>query len=156
MVAQKESARSTYTREVSEGAIRYKEETGAIFARHERDGLPPSQIYPHPDDVIIDQSTGEVTIDGPMSKEQAGAQKVVMGDMMKNLGRYFEVKGALAQDPANRELRREFEELKEVWSFYERNAQRRARHEAFRQARKALQDDLTGGGGKSAGRTGEA
>jgi hypothetical protein len=156
MVAQKESARTAFTREVLEGAARYKEETGAIFARHERDGLPPPQIYPHPDDVIIDLGTGEVTIDGPMSKEQAGAQKVVMGDTMKNLGRYFEVKEALTQDPSNRELRREFEELKEVMSFYERNSKRRARREAFRQARKALQDDITGGGGKTAGRKGEA
>jgi hypothetical protein len=46
--------------------------------------LPPPQFYPHPDDVIIDESTGEVTFDGPISKEQAGAQKVVMGDVMKS------------------------------------------------------------------------
>jgi hypothetical protein len=92
MVAQKESARITFTREVLEGAVRYKEETGAIFARHERDGLPPPQIYPHPDDVIINLGTGEVTIDGPMSKEQAGAQKVVMGDTMKNVMRISRLK----------------------------------------------------------------
>jgi hypothetical protein len=156
MVAQKESARSTYTREVSEGAIRYKEETGAIFARHERDGLPPSQIYPHPDDVIIDLGTGEVTTDGPMSKEQAGAQKVLMGDMMKNVSRFFDVKKALTQDPSNREPQREFKGLNEVISFYETYSQRRSRHEAFRQARNALQDELTRGGGSTAGRKGEA
>jgi hypothetical protein len=41
-------------------------------------------------------------------------------------------------------------------SFYEGNSKRRARRAAFRQARKALQDDLTRSGGKSAGRKGEA
>ena len=91
-----------------------------------------------------------------MSKEQAGAQKVVMGDTMKNVMRYFEVKEALAHDPSNRELRREVKELNEVMSFYEGNSKRRARRAAFRQARKALQDDLTRSGGKSAGRKGEA
>jgi hypothetical protein len=88
MVAQKESARTTFTRELLDSAMRYKEETGEIFARYERDGLPPPQIYPHPDDVIIDESTGEVTFDGPLSKEQAGAQKVVMDDAMKHLIRF--------------------------------------------------------------------
>jgi hypothetical protein len=75
IITQKESARVAYTKEVLEGAFRYKQETGAIFARHERDGLPPPDIYPHPDDIIINEITGEVTFDGPTSKEQAGAQK---------------------------------------------------------------------------------
>jgi hypothetical protein len=34
MVAQKERARTT---EALEGAVRFKDETGAIFARHERE-----------------------------------------------------------------------------------------------------------------------
>jgi hypothetical protein len=77
------------------------------LARHERDGLPPPEIYPHPDDVIIDEIKGEVSFDGPVSKEQAGAQKVVMDDLMKHLSRFFKVKEALTQDPSNRELQRE-------------------------------------------------
>jgi len=48
-----------------------------IFEKHEREGLDPPDIYPHPDDVIINEATGEVTIDGPISKEQAGARKAV-------------------------------------------------------------------------------
>jgi Family of unknown function (DUF5681) len=136
MVAQKESARTTFTRELLDSAMRYKEETGEIFARYERDGLPPPQIYPHPDDVIIDESTGEVTFDGPLSKEQAGAQKVVMDDAMKNIGRFIDVKAALGQDPSNREPQLELKQLKKIISFHEWNFERRTRHEAFRRARR--------------------
>ena len=54
----------------------YKEKYGPIFDERERRGEEPLDIYPHPDDIMIDKLHGEVTIDGPMSKEQAGAQKL--------------------------------------------------------------------------------
>jgi hypothetical protein len=76
MTARAESARATFAKEALENALRYKEEFGPKFDQRERDGLEPLEIYPHPDDVVIDGHTGEVTIDGPMSKEEAGAQKV--------------------------------------------------------------------------------
>jgi hypothetical protein len=76
--------------------------------------------------------------------------------MMKNVSRFFDVKKALTQDPSNREPQREFKGLNEVISFYETYSQRRSRHEAFRQARNALQDELTRGGGSTVGRKGEA
>jgi Family of unknown function (DUF5681) len=154
--AQKESSRTAFTKEVLEHAIRYKEEAGAIFARCERDGLPPPEIYPHPDDIIIDEILGEVTIDGPMSREQAGAQKVVMDQALKSLMRFFEVEAALTQDPSNRELRRELKELKKYKDFIEEGAQRRFRHEALRQSRQALKDDSTKTGRKAARRKDEA
>jgi Family of unknown function (DUF5681) len=150
IVAQKESARVDYTREVLEGAFRYKQEIGAIFARHERDGLPPPDIYPHPDDIIIKEKTGAVLFDGPTSKEEAGAQKIVMGETMKNIGRFYELEKALSQDPSNRELQQEFMQLKKVALFYERNAGRRARREAIRRARRALEVDSTKTGGRTA------
>ena len=77
MTARAERARATSTKEALENAFRYKEEFGPKFDQREHDGLEPLEIYPHPDDVVIDGNTGEVTIDGPMSKEEAGAQKVV-------------------------------------------------------------------------------
>jgi len=42
-----------------------------VFEKHEREGIPRPDLFPYPDDVIIDKNTGEVTYDGPMSKEQA-------------------------------------------------------------------------------------
>ena len=60
------------------------------------------------------KATGEVTIDGPMSKEQAGARKAVREQAIQSMRRYFEVEAALAKKPTNRALRREFKELKKI------------------------------------------
>ena len=73
LIARAESGRTGTAFEILEHAVQYKEKYMPIFEKHEREGLDPPDIYPHPDDVIINEATGEVTIDGPMSKEQAGA-----------------------------------------------------------------------------------
>ena len=73
LIARAESGRTGTAFEILEHAFQYKEKYIPIFEKHEREGLDPPDIYPHPDDVLIDEATGEVTIDGPMSKEQAGA-----------------------------------------------------------------------------------
>jgi hypothetical protein len=53
--------------------------------------------------------------------------------------RYFEVEEALAKNPTNRALRRKFNELKKYQHFLEKDAERSFRHEALRQARRALE-----------------
>jgi len=141
MIARAESARATFAKEVLENAFRYKEEFGPKFDQRERDGLEPLEIYPHPDDVVIDGHTGEVTIDGPMSKEETGAQKVVTGHAQNSLIRYFEVEAALAQHPKDRKLRAELKELKKYKDFLEKTGERNIRREAAKQARRALQTD---------------
>jgi hypothetical protein len=55
------------------------------------------------------------------------------------MGRYFEVKAALAKEPTNRALRREFKELKKYQDFLKKDSERNVRHEAMRQARRALE-----------------
>ena len=122
-----------------EQAVRYKETYGPIFERYEREGLDPLDIFPHPDDVIIDETTGEVTIDGPMSKEQAGARKAIRKQAIESMRRYFEVEAALAKEPTNPTLRREFKELKKYVDFLEKDSERMQRHEALRLSRRALE-----------------
>jgi hypothetical protein len=141
MIARAESARATFAKEVLENAFRYKEEFGPKFDQRERDGLEPLEIYPHPDDIVIDGHMGEVTIDGPMSKEEAGAQKIVTGHALNSLMRYFEVEAALAQQPKDRKLRAELKELKKYKDFLEKTGERNIRREAAKQARRALQTD---------------
>jgi hypothetical protein len=46
----------------------------------------------------INEATGEVTIDGPMTKEQAGARKAVREQAIESLRRYVEVEAALKED----------------------------------------------------------
>jgi hypothetical protein len=139
LIARAESARTEKALGILQSAAQHIEKYGPIFDKHDREGLAPPDIYPHPDDFIINEATGEVTIDGPTTKEEAGARKVVRQQALDSLGRYFEVRDALAKKPTNRALRREFKELKKYDDFLKKDAERITRHEAMRQARRALE-----------------
>ena len=139
VIARAESARSENAVGLLQFSHQHIEKYAPIFEKHEREGLDPPDIYPHPDDVIINEATGEVTLDGPTTKEGAGARKAVRQQALKSMRRYFEVKAALAKKPTNRALRREFKELKKYQDFLEKDAERNFRHEALRQARRALE-----------------
>jgi hypothetical protein len=135
VIARAESGRAGAALEILQNAVQYKEKYLPVFERHERAGLDPPDIYPHPDDIIID-ATGEVKIDGPMFKEQALARKWVRQRALESMRRYFEVEAALAKKPSNRALRREFKELKEYYDFLKDDSQRNTRHEALRLSRR--------------------
>ena len=139
VIARAESGRTGATLEILDHAIQYKEKHAPIFEQREREGLDPLDIFPHPDDVIINEATGEVTIDGPMSKEQAGAQEAFRQLSIESLPRYLEVEAALAKEPTNSALRREFKELKKYHEFLKKDAERIVRHEALRLSRRALE-----------------
>src|SRR4029077_2462860 len=139
VIARAESGRTGVTLEILEHAIQYKEKYAPIFDQREREGLDPLDTFPHPDDLIINETTGEVTIDGPMDKEQAGARTAVREQAFQSLRRYFEVEAALAKEPTNRTLRREFKELKKYYEFLKQDAERIERHEALRLSRRALE-----------------
>jgi Family of unknown function (DUF5681) len=139
VIARAEGARTEKAVEFLQFSHQYIEKHAPIFEKHEREGLDPPDIYPHPDDFIINEATGEVTIDGPKSKDEAGAREAVRQHALKSMGRYFEVEAALAKKPKDRALRREFKELKKYQDFLEKDAERNFRHEALRQARRALE-----------------
>jgi hypothetical protein len=142
IIARAESARAAFAQECLENSVRYKEEYGPKFDQREREGLEPLEIYPHPDDIIIDGHTGEVTIDGPISKEEAGAQEIVTFDALKSVQRYLEVEAALAHRPNDRKLKAELKELKKHKDFLEKIGARNVRRETAKQARLGLQSDL--------------
>ena len=143
LISRTETARTSTAIEILEFAVQYKERYTPIFDTHERLGEDPPAIYPHPDDIIINTATGEVTIDGPDSKELAGAQKAVRQHAIETMGRYLEVGAALAKDPTNRELRREFNELKKNQDFLEEDNKRVLRRKAMFKSRRALTKDDT-------------
>jgi Family of unknown function (DUF5681) len=115
VVSRAENGRTDAALEILETAFQYKEKHLPVFEKHEREGLDPPDIYPHPDDTLIDENTGEVTIDGPRDKDQAGARKAVREQAIDSLPRYFELEAALQKDPTNRSLKREFKELKKIF-----------------------------------------
>src|SRR5258708_12242645 len=138
VIARAESGRTGSALEILEHAVKYKEKYGPIFEQREREGLDPLDIFPHPDDLIINETTGEVTIEGPMSKEQAGARKAVRQQSFESLRRYFEVEAALAKEPKNGALKREFKELKKNYEFLKKDAERKKRYDGLRICRQAL------------------
>jgi Family of unknown function (DUF5681) len=138
IIARAEGGRADAALKFLQHAIEYKETLLPIFEQQELLGRDPPDIYPHPDDIIIDDLTGEVTIDGPTSKEQAGAQKEVRALAIESLRRFFKVEAALEKDPTNRALKREFKELKKFRDFLQKDFDRNARHEALRISRRAL------------------
>jgi hypothetical protein len=139
VIARAESARTEKAVGLLQFSHQYIEKNAPIFAKHEREGLDPPDIYPHPDDIIINEATGEVTIDGPTTKDEAGARKAVRKQALDSMRRYFDVEEALAKEPTNRALRREFKELKKYQDFLKKDSERNARHGALRQARRALE-----------------
>ena len=139
LISRTESARTGTAVEILQFAAQYKEKYDPIFEKHARDGLDPPDIFPHPDDIIINEATGEVTIDGPTSKEEAGARKAVEEQAIKSLPRYFEVKAALEKDPKNRALRRDYKNHKVYFDLFMKESERRIRHKALQQSRRALE-----------------
>ncbi|MFL0354832.1 DUF5681 domain-containing protein [Erythrobacter sp. GH1-10] len=51
-------------------AVEYKQRWSEEFERCQKHGLPTPEPLPHPDDIILNPSTGEVKIKGPQTKEQ--------------------------------------------------------------------------------------
>lgn len=41
-----------------------------ILAEHERQNLPPPELFPHPDDIVLKPETGEAFVHGPETKEE--------------------------------------------------------------------------------------
>ena len=139
VISRAENARTGVAFEMLKFAHQYKQQYAPIFEKHEREGLDPPDIYPHPDDVIIAE-TGEVTIDGPTTKEQAGALKTIREKTLESTPRLMELAEALDKDPTGRELRREFNKLKQSLDFLvEKDSNRITRHAVLRQARRALE-----------------
>jgi len=139
LIARAESQRAANAVELLQFAASYKEKYGSIFEEHESEGLDPPDIYPHPDDLVINEVTGEVTIEGPTTKDQAGARKAVREKALQLLPRYFEVEAALKKEPKNQALVREFKILKAYHDFLTSDAERNFRHEALRISRRTLQ-----------------
>lgn len=137
LLTRSETARAESAVEILQLAVQYQKDYGPIFDEHARSGLQPPDIYPHPDDVIINEHTGAVTIEGPATKEQAGAREVIREEARASLPRYFTIKETLKKDSRNTKLKHELKGLEWVVDFLKSDAERNARHRALQQARQA-------------------
>ncbi len=138
LISRAESERTAAARANLEETLAYQQDAYRRISEAEKAGQPPPKLSPHPDDFCINYAPGEVTIDGPLTAEEAGAQEAFHAIAVQNVGRYFEVEDALAEDPTNVSLRKELAELQKYKDFLVWSVDRWARHEALRQARAAL------------------
>ena len=91
LIARAESARTENALGLLQYSAQYKEKYAPIFDKHEHEGLDPPDIYPHPDDIIINEATGEVTLDGPTDKEGAGARMLGQREHVRGNGEVGQV-----------------------------------------------------------------
>jgi Family of unknown function (DUF5681) len=110
-------------------AIEYKTNWEETLERRKRLGLTGPEPFPHPDDIIIDTFTGEVTIKGPLTKEQKEAQDqlVAMRPIIEKSVR--SVNRRLSKNPNDaddirllRELRQSMLQVLEVEQIVKRRA----------------------------------
>jgi hypothetical protein len=135
-----ESARAARDQVILGMALKHLETWSDIFYQHERDGLPPPDVYPHPADIEIDMSTGKVTYHGPATKEQAGAVKALEDRALASMLRFWEVVEALKTDPKNRELRSEYKQLKMYAEVFRQKGEKNIRRMAWKEAQDALRN----------------
>ncbi len=86
--------------------IEYKVEGEKELERCKRAGLTAPEMFPHPDDIIIDFTTGDVKIMGPMSKEEKkiwDQMRQATEQSKKDLRKF---KKMAAKDPDNPEIQK--------------------------------------------------
>jgi hypothetical protein len=138
LVGRAETDRAAAARENATFLLELQSKGEELIAKHEREGLDPPEIYPHPDDMIFDMATGEVNIDGPISKEEAGAQMAAMKHVTLGLRRYLEIEEQLKKDPKNRALKKELAKHKGDWEYFKKQGERNIRRLALEQSRQAM------------------
>ena len=94
----------------------YKEVVGKEFARRKK--LNPSEPdpVPHPDDIIVNMSTGAVEIRGPMTEQE----KVVWDGIEDTEATIAELEDMLVEDPNNEVLKEDLAFRRELRKLYAR------------------------------------
>jgi hypothetical protein len=127
----------------------YKEEVGEEFERRRKLNPSEPEPVPHPDDIIVNMSTGTVEVRGPMTKEE----QVVWDRIEETDASIAELEGSLAKDPDNSDNKFIEEELtflrrlrqrlaRAVPDYRPRPSRRGARQEARQRAFKSFLEQL--------------
>ncbi|MGI8569625.1 MAG: DUF5681 domain-containing protein [Methylocella sp.] len=104
LVTGAEAARRETTMEMLNAAVQYKERWHCVLAERARTGATGPEPVPHPDDVIIDDITGEVRFAGPIMEEQRQAQDWMRANWLDHVQSLNKVNSMLQSDPDNPEL----------------------------------------------------
>lgn len=101
MVAKMEAEHYQSRFELFGTMVEYKHKWGLEIERCREAGLPEPQMIPHPDDIILDPSNGDVKVLGPETKEQKQRLEEVLArraDAQEDVN-YYAGKFRRARDP---------------------------------------------------------
>jgi hypothetical protein len=99
-----EAARREATMAVFNSAVKYKLHWHRVLAERARNGTTGPEPVPHPDDVIIDDKTGEVRFTGPVMEEQSQAEEWMRANWLDLEKWRPKLDSMLQADPDNPEL----------------------------------------------------
>jgi hypothetical protein len=99
-----EAARREATMAVFNSAVKYKQRWHRVLAERARNGTTGPEPVPHPDDVIIDDKTGEVRFTGPVMEEQRQAEEWMRANWLDLEKWRPKLDSMLQADPDNPEL----------------------------------------------------
>jgi hypothetical protein len=117
-----EADRIAAAAELLRAAVEGKEYWAHVFAESDRLGIERPDPVPHPDDVVINYKTGEVTIKGPVMTEQRDAREAAILNK-KEFERNLETCAKAVQaDPENLKLRSTLKELTQIVDWIRRGA----------------------------------
>jgi hypothetical protein len=138
-VAGAEKARIAMDLSTLEAALKYKHESKVEDAQYRKEGKTPPPRYPDPDDILVDVFTGKVTVDGPLTWEQAAAMAALEEMIPENAKRMFEVAQELSKNPKNKKLREEQKGLQVFFDYLGRTAPRRIRKQFEQMSKEAME-----------------
>lgn len=104
LVAETERANKALSDEMLQTAIEYKQHWEAELERRENLGIIRPDPLPHPDDILIDSKTGQVTFKGPVTKEEK-AEWDRLYDRVEESDREIAEMTASLKDRKNRRFR---------------------------------------------------
>jgi uncharacterized small protein (DUF1192 family) len=108
-----EADRRMAAAEILKFNVQYKEKWKAILA----EGDTGPEPLPHPDDILIDPKTGEVTIDGPVTLEQKMAQDQLCAEGPELVKELREIDERIKSNPNDLSLRKQQKELTKNLNF---------------------------------------
>jgi Family of unknown function (DUF5681) len=125
-----EAARREATMEMFNTAVVYKQHWHRVLAERARDGTTGPEPVPHPDDVIIDDKTGEVRFTGPVMEEQRQAEEWMRANWLELEKGRPQLDSMLQADPDNLELLKYKDTLSKIRDWFYKDSLKRTIRDA--------------------------
>jgi hypothetical protein len=113
---------------VLETVVAFKHNWYAEFAEHIARGEPVPDVMPHPDHIHIDPETSEITMTGPLTREQRDLENQQHVQDHKKEVKFLETLLDEVDDDVRPTLLKHIEEAKEILALYEKIAKKQHRY----------------------------